>query len=87
MGDDQTRREDIRYAVRDYLAARPTIAQSVPTIRRRIEVEASGNEVKAALEFWQSLEPPQVSYEYSTAGSTQYWKITAAGTLAHERGQ
>lgn len=83
---DQIRREDIRLAVRDYLVTRPTVAQTVLTITRRIkpEVDAAPGEVEAALEFWAGLD--QVSFEYAAAGSTKYWKITAAGTLAHERG-
>jgi len=89
MEADPTRQEDIRCAVRAYLAARPNVAQSAATITRRIrtEVAAPHHDVEAALEFWASLEPAQASFEYAPAGATKYWKITAAGTLAHERGQ
>lgn len=86
---DQTRREECRFAVRSHLAARPGIAQKAETIRAGINLEHDFTlrEVGDALEFLRSLNPPQVLAETAPLGATQYYEITAAGTLAHERRQ
>lgn len=79
--------EDIRYAVRNYLAARPAVSQSADTIYRgvRRETECSAEQVKDALTFLTSAE--QVQMTFSGLGSTRYYQITAKGTLAYERGE
>jgi hypothetical protein len=81
------RNEEVRYAVRQYLAERPSIAQMVSTIRQRLAMENDFTyaEVQAALDFLVSLE--QVKLTVSKLGSSKYYQITAAGTLAHERNE
>lgn len=81
------RNEEVRYAVRQYLAERPSIAQMTSTIRQRLAMENDFTyaEVQAALEFLVSLE--QVKLTVSKLGSSKYYQITAAGTLAHERNE
>lgn len=87
----QLRREDCRYGVRAYLAQRPTIAQTSDTICRRIVRSGEGDfepsEIDAALNFLEGLQPPQVQAKHSPIGATLYYQITAAGVLAHERGE
>ncbi len=87
MATNNQRNEDIRFAVRDYLANRPSISQEAELIHRRLAVETdyTAEEVKAALDFLVSL--GQVESKHSPLGSTLSYKITAAGTLAHERGE
>ncbi len=79
--------EEIRLVVRGYLAARPSIAQSASTIHTRLKVEhaCTPEEVRDALEFLTGA--GQVSKRPAPLGSTLYYQITSAGTLAHERGE
>ena len=84
--DNQLRIEDIRHAVRAHLAARPGLAQLPATIRRGINreiTEPTEREVKDALIFLTGLK--QVEPVTDSLGATQYYQITATGTLAHER--
>lgn len=80
------RNEEVRLAVREYLAARPSIAQSAKTIHSRLVVENDflETEIRDALELLRGLE--QVTVTHAPLGATKYFQITAAGTLAQERG-
>lgn len=83
----QERREEVRHAVLDYLAARPLAAQSAGTIHRRISREFDGltlPEVEAALIFLADL--GHVRIEPDQLGATKYFQVTAQGQLAQERG-
>lgn len=83
---DQLRREDIRRAVRSYLADRPAVALSPTTIARGLRAEwpdITLTEVSAALQFFVSAK--QIEELTESIGSSKYYKITAEGTLAHER--
>ena len=83
----QCRREDLRLATRAYLAERPAIAPRLQAIHRGISQDtgASENEVLAALLFLVSA--GQVEPLAMPMGATRGYRITAAGTLAHERGE
>lgn len=85
-----TNQADIRRAVRDYLAARPHNAQAADTILRGIVREgitASQNDVLDALAFWLTSSPSQLTSTVDPVGSKKYYQITAAGSLAFERGE
>ena len=84
---NQERREECRREVRRYLAERPSLAFRAETIRRNLarEFVFTAEEVRDALAFFVSAK--QVEIEPDGLGATDYFKITAAGTLAHERGQ
>lgn len=81
------RNQECRRAVRDYLALRSTIAQSLPTIHRRLSVEwdFSQGEIASALNFLTGT--GEVSWSFDRYGSTKHWQITHQGVLAHERGE
>jgi len=87
MSKEQERREECRREVRRYLAERPSLAFRAETIRRNLAVEFdfSAEEVRDALAFFVSAK--QVEIEQDGCGATDYFKITASGTLAHERGR
>ena len=86
MSKEQERREDCRREVRRYLADRPSLAFRAETIRRNLDLEFDFtlDEVVNALAFLMSAK--QADVEPEGMGATEYFKITAAGTLAHERG-
>jgi len=79
--------QDLRRDVRHYLATRPTIAQEPGVIHRHVRRErpCTLEQVEAALQFLATLDPPQVKPERDPLGASQYYQITAAGTLADER--
>jgi hypothetical protein len=82
--------ELLRLAVRDALYARQGTALPARGIRRRVatelDFEVTEAQVEAALDFWKSQPAaPQVLFDYDEAGSTKWWRITAAGVLAKER--
>jgi len=83
----QEKREDCRREVRRYLADRPSLAFRTETIRRNVdrEFDFTLDEVRDALAFLASAK--QVEIEPESLGATEYFKITAAGILAHERGR
>lgn len=78
--------EECRREVRAYLADRPSVALSAGTIRRGLQAEWNYNaeEITNALGFLRSLD--QVAQTRAELGSTLYYRISATGTLAHERG-
>lgn len=81
--------EELRHATLQELAARYPTAHLAPTIRRKVAesvmfpvpVEA----LDAALEFLR--EKNFVACERDGLGSSKFWKATAAGVQAQERGQ
>lgn len=86
--ETQIRKEDLRRSVREYLADRPGLANSPASIRRVLGREFEDlklDEVKAALVFLESLKQAELIRE--KLGSSKYYRITATGTLAHERGE
>lgn len=84
---DQFRREDLRRAVRHYLAQRATVAQDAGTIHRAIRraEPCELREIEAALTFFIHLDPPQIRTVRESLGATLYYQITSAGVLADER--
>lgn len=84
-------REELRAIVREQLVAAQSVALPAAAITRRVNhtrvlaFEASEEEVGAALRFLESL--GQAQSRPHTLGSTVYWQATAAGILAHERGE
>ncbi len=85
--ENQQRREDCRREVRRYLAERPMLSMRAQAIEHMLERDFGFtlDEVRAALVFLVSAK--QVEVEPDQLGATDYFKITAAGTLAHERRQ
>ena len=85
---EQLRREEIRRAVRAHLVERPGLSQGPSTIRlslRHTILNVTIDEVNAAITFLVSLRHLEVVKE--PLGATEYFRATAEGTLAHERGQ
>ncbi len=84
---DPTRAEECRYEVRHYLAVRPTLAIDARSIHRGLSrsFDFTFSEVEAALAFLTSLD--QVRGNPAALGPTRHYQITAAGTLAEERGE
>ncbi len=84
---DPARAEECRYEVRHHLATRSTLAQDTATIHRSLarRHDFKLEEVTAALTFLVDL--AQVKQILASLGSTKFYQITAAGTLADERGE
>lgn len=84
----QFRREECRAAVLEYLADRPAVAHHANTVRRSLNANYRGDwteeEVAAALAFLVSA--GHASEVTHPQGATRFHQVTAAGTLAHERG-
>lgn len=78
-------REELRYAVRAYLAERPAAAFQSSTIARALHQEHGCTEadVQAALLFLHDL--GHVKTVERELGTTVYWQATAKGILAYER--
>jgi hypothetical protein len=80
---------DLRFDVRRHLVSRPTVAEEAATIRHHLArkgIQASDDEILAALTFLEGLDRPQVIRHMNPlGGSTAAWQITSAGVLAHER--
>jgi len=70
-----------------YLAARSAVAQTPSTIAQRLRTEHdfSATEVASACAFLLSAE--LVSEHRDPMGASLYYKVTAEGTLQHERSQ
>lgn len=82
--------EDLRFEVRRHLYARPTAALDVDTIRHgmaRKGLEATNEEITAALTFLMGLQPAEVQGQVEKLGSTKRYQITTAGVLAYERNE
>lgn len=87
----QPQREELRFAVREQLVNASTVALTAAMLTRRIEraklldFAVTDLEVAAAAAFLVSLGHAR---EIPAAlGATLYYQATAAGVLAHERGQ
>jgi hypothetical protein len=87
MEDTQQDREDLRRAVRAHLAQRPGIAQCAATLQSRVRRECPCNvaQVTAAAKFLVAL--GHLAETPDSLGATPYYQATAAGILAHERGE
>lgn len=87
----QPQREDLRFAIREQLVNAKTVALAADMILRRVERSRlldfpfEIHDVEDALAFLVSL--GHVKSEPTALGATAYFQATAAGTLAHERGQ
>lgn len=85
----QLRREDARRLARKFLAERPGTAHPPERVAKRVNTEAGEDftveEIEAALNFL--LDLGQICPVQASLGASTEWRITAAGTLAHERGQ
>jgi Fe2+ or Zn2+ uptake regulation protein len=83
--EPQEKREELRQAVRAYLAERPAGAYTAETIARQLRREhgCSPQDVEAACLFLQDL--GQVKLVNATLGASHYWQATATGILAYER--
>ena len=79
--------EELRRLVRRHLAERPAIALNVTQIHHGIsrQISCTVPEVEAACILFKGL--GQMEEIYNTFGSLKYFKITAPGTLAYERGE
>lgn len=78
----------LRRAVRAHLAERPSVSQSAATVHRHVGAEygASVAEVESACGVLVSM--GQLSSHHDPlGGSVKYYKATADGILAHERGE
>ena len=79
---------DFRRAVRAHLAERPSVSQAPATIHRH-----AGREFAATLQdtidacVFLELSGHLTSHHDPMGGKTLYYQATAAGVLAHERGQ
>lgn len=82
------RKEEARHGALAFLAERPAVSHSVAAIRRGVNREGgdfSEPEIREAAELLAGLELAEVTPD--PLGSTRYYKATAAGVLAHERGR
>lgn len=84
----QDRREEARRQVRKMLAERCSTRHRASYIRHRVNADTGERytdaEIEAAISFLEKAK--QIDFEEEGLGATRYWKITAAGILAHERG-
>jgi hypothetical protein len=84
-------KEELRHAALEYLAARHPAAMTVRachrTIAREIGSEITEEDVEAALELLAALRPPLAACVRDALGATKYWRATATGVLAFERGE
>lgn len=87
---DAEANEELRYAVRRYLAARPMAAVPLDTILPGLRAKGFNvhvSKVLPQLMYWVRTEPPQVQIVRPRHGSSQAFQITSAGVLAEERGE
>ncbi len=87
---DTEHAEEIRFAVRRYLAGRPQAAVTLDMIQNALSMkglDSTEADTKAALAYWTSTEPQQVREHRLPHSALKAWQITAAGTLAHSRGE
>lgn len=77
-----------RRAVRAHLAERPSVSQSAETVHRHVsrEFECSIPDVENALSFLAALNHLKSAHD-PLGGKTLFYKATAEGILAHERGE
>ena len=87
MEDTPQNREDLRRACRAHLAVRPGVAQSAGTIHSAVrrETPCTLGQASDALKFLVAL--GHLAETRDPLGATLYYQATAAGILAHERGE
>lgn len=81
---------ELRFALRRYLAARPTAAMQMPEIAHAMAhkgFDALTAEIEAELTYWVKLPVPQVELVRPPHSAVKAWQITSAGRLADERGE
>jgi hypothetical protein len=87
---DQEATDELRFALRRYLAARPAAACTLEMIAhdlRRKGVGADSQTMAEELTYWINTEPPQVKQVNLPHSAFKAWQITSAGRLAHDRGE
>ena len=88
---DQDTRDELRYALRRYLSARPTAALSLDMIRHGLlakGLDVNEADILDALTFWAGLSPAQVKVvKPHKHAQTKAWQITSDGVLAQESGE
>lgn len=80
-------KQELRELARAHLAERPRLALAPEDVHRALsrKMHCTIPEVADALALLVSLE--QAKQVTASLGSTRYYQITAAGILAHERGE
>lgn len=80
-------KQELRELVRAHLADRPRLALTSADIHRPVsrKIHCTVPEVEDALALLRGL--GQVNRKTASLGSSKYFQITAAGILAHERGE
>jgi hypothetical protein len=87
----QAQKEELRFAVRECLVAAATVALSAEMVARRLERRRlvdflfDTRDVVDALTLLVGL--GHATETPAALGATKYYQATAAGVLAHERGQ
>lgn len=87
----QAEREELRYALREQLVAAKTVSLNAEMLRSRIDrsraldFKPSVEDVEDALALLVGL--GQAKESPASLGATKYYQATAAGVLAHERGE
>lgn len=78
---------ELRELVREHLADRPRLALAAEDLHRPLsrKIHCTIPEIEDALALLVSLQ--QVETVIPKLGSVKFYQITAAGTLAHERGE
>ena len=79
--------EELRRLVRKHLAERPSVALNANSIQSAVarEIRCTIPEVEDACQLFKGL--GHIEQIHNTFGSVKYFKITATGLLAHERGE
>lgn len=87
----QTQKEELRFAARQVLVSASTVALTTEMVMRRIargqlvDPPFDVKDVQEALTLLVGL--GHASETPAPLGATKYYQATAAGVLAHERGQ
>jgi Fe2+ or Zn2+ uptake regulation protein len=81
-------REELRHAVLEVVYARPgpvlTARAISRVVQRAVSFTVDEEDIRAELQFLKNA--GYVESVRDDLGSTEYWKVTAAGTLFYERG-
>lgn len=87
---DQEAQDELRFALRRYLAARPTAAVTLDMIIHALRTKGIGADAQSMeeeLTYWTDTDPPQVKLVRPPHAIGKAWQITSAGRLAHDRGE
>lgn len=87
---DQEAQDELRFALRRYLAARPTAACTLDMIVHGLRLKgvgASAQTMEEELTYWAGTEPPQVKLVRAPHATAKAWQITSAGRHAHDIGE